>query len=105
MNKKLISKVISKNLFFLFLSGLATLTFMMQVTSALHIIKDGGTINCIGYTLFRMKIEITGQTYSHIYTIDNYPLIPIFAGLIYNIYILIKNYLKNSNSEINKHLE
>ena len=92
MNKKLISQVTNKNLIFLIMSVFATITFMTQVTNALYTIIGSGTLNSVEYTLFLLKIDVTRGTYNHIYTISNYPLIPIFAGVIYNIYIWIKIY-------------
>jgi len=92
MNKKLISQVTVRNLNFLILSMIATITFMMQVTNAIYTIKGSGTVNCVGYTLFQLKIDVTRDSYNHVYIINNYPLLPIFAGVIYNIYIWIRSY-------------
>ena len=74
------------------MSVFATITFIMHVTSALYTIIGLGTLNSIGYTPFQLKIDVTRDTYNHIHIISNYPLIPILAGVIYNIYIWIKSY-------------
>jgi hypothetical protein len=68
----------------------ATLSFMMQLKSALLTIKYGGVLNDVQYTLFQLKISISYDTYSQNYNIGNYPLIPILAGVLYNIYIIVK---------------
>lgn len=65
---------------------------MMQICSALLTIKGGGILNNVQYTIFELKISVTRDTYSNVYSIGNYPLVPILAGIIYNIYILVKNH-------------
>jgi hypothetical protein len=64
---------------------------MMQLYSALYTISGGGVLNDIQYTIFQIKINVTRDTYSHVYNIVNYPLLPIFTGILYNIYCMIKN--------------
>ena len=96
MNKKSLRQYLGTNLSFGIMTIFSTLTFMMQICSALITIKGGGVLNNIDYTLFQLKISITRDTYSHVYTIGNYPLIPIVGGLIYNSYIMLKNHkIKN----------
>jgi hypothetical protein len=65
---------------------------MMQIFSALHTIIGGGVLNSVQYTIFGLKISTTRDTYSHVYSMGNYPLIPILCGIIYNIYTIVKNY-------------
>ena len=94
MNKKLISQVINKNLSFLVFSILTTLYFMRDVNQALYTPNDMGplTINSVGYTLFNLKIDVIHGSFHNLYIINNYPLIPLLMGIIYNIYILVKIY-------------
>jgi hypothetical protein len=70
----------------------ATLTFMMKICSALNTIIGGGVLNSVQYSIFELKISVTRGTYSHVYNIGNYPLIPVLCGVIYNIYIIVKGY-------------
>lgn len=93
MNKRLVYNCSTKNLFFLIMTIFATLTFIMQIYSSLLTIKGGGILNNIQYTIFGLKINVTRDTYSHVYNIMNYPLIPITYGVIYNIYIIVKNHM------------
>ncbi len=92
MNNKLVFDCSTRNLSFGIITIFTILTFMMQICSALLTIKGGGVLNNVQYTLFELKISVTRDTYSHVYNIGNYPLIPILGGAIYNIYIIVKNH-------------
>ena len=98
MNKKSNSEIAYRNLTFLIISIFATIYFMMEVTSALHTIKYNGMLGNVQYTIFQLKITVTNDLdgSNYLYNIFNYPLIPISAGLIYNIYIMIKGF-RNRN--------
>ncbi len=100
MNNKIISQVIGKNIIFLVFTIMATVNFMMKVSTALYTREGLDTliINSVGYTLFQLEIDITQGSYNHLYVISNYPLIPIFLGVMYNIYILAKLYKNKVNS-------
>lgn len=91
MDKKLVCNISNRNLAFWVLAIFTTLTFMMQICSALTEIKGGGVLNGVKYNIFELEISVTMNTYSNVYSIYNYPLIPIVAGLIYNAWISIKN--------------
>ena len=92
MNNKLSSQVIMNNLWILTFSIITTVDFMRDVYQALYTPKDMGilNVNSVGYTLFSLKIDVIQGSIHNLYTIYNYPLIPILGGIIYNIYILIK---------------
>jgi hypothetical protein len=92
MDKKSISNVILKNIMWLLFTIMATVNFMIQLNRDLYMSGGLNTlfINKVSYTLFELKLDITQGAYKHIYTITNYPLIPILAGVIYNIFILFK---------------
>lgn len=94
MNKKLSSQLINQNLSFLVLAILMTVNFMRDVKQSLYTPKDMGplSINSVTYTLFSMKIDVIQGNFHNLYTIYNYPLIPIFIGIIYNIYFWSKTY-------------
>ncbi len=96
MNKKSVFNCASRNIYFGIVTIVATFTFMMQICNALLTIEGGGILNYVHYTLFVISISITRDTYSQVYNIVNYPLIPILIGIIYNVYIIIKN---NKNKE------
>jgi len=101
MNDKAHSKIASKNLTFLIITIFATMTFMLQVCSALSTIKGMGTLNNIQYTIFQLKITVTNDLFgkhNYLYNIFNYPLIPISIGVIYNIYIVVKNYINENKT-------
>ncbi|MBK1813595.1 hypothetical protein JHL18_23540 [Clostridium sp. YIM B02505] len=49
-------------------------------------------MSSIKYSILSMKTGVVQGSFSKIYTIYNYPLIPLFFGVIYNIYFLIKVY-------------
>jgi hypothetical protein len=99
MNKKLVYNCSTQNLCFGILTIFATLSFMMQICNALLIIKGGGALNNVQYTIFELKISITRDTYSHIYKIVNYPLIPILGGVIYNIYNIARNHWRKEKTD------
>jgi len=92
MNKELSSEVITKNLCILAFSIITTVNFMRDINQSLYTPKDMGAlnVNSVGYTLFSLKIDVIQSSFHKLYTIYNYPLIPIFVGIIYNIYILVK---------------
>ena len=92
MNKKLISQIISKNLYILVFSIITTVYYMRDVYQALYTPSGMGdlTINSVGYTLLSLKIDVIQGSFHNLYTVYNYPLVPIFIGIIYNIYILVK---------------
>jgi hypothetical protein len=93
MNRNITSKHLNRNLEFFIVAVGASLTFLMQIHSALFSITGGGVINNVQYSIFHIEIDVSfNTTFSHVYDIWNYPLIPIFAGLIYNAYALFKNY-------------
>lgn len=97
MNKKLNFEISRVNLAILIITIFGTLTFMLQLTNALDTIKSTGTLNSIEYNIFQVKMRETNHlfgVYNRLYIIDNYPLISITAGVIYNIRIMIKNRLK-----------
>lgn len=91
MDKRFVYNCSTQNLSFWIIAIFAVLTFMMQICSALLIIKGGGILNNVQYTIFELKISVTRDTYNHVYSIGNYPLIPILGGVIYNICIIVKN--------------
>lgn len=99
MNKKLILQVLSKNIYFLIFSIIMTIYFMRDVNQALYTSENRGllSINSVDYTLLQLKIDVVHGSISHLYVIDNYPLIPIFIGIIYNIYFLVKIYGNKDN--------
>ncbi len=97
MNKKLLYKLVYRNLSFGFLTIIATLYFMIQIFTTLLPIRSGGILTNIQYNIFGLKISVVEDTYSHVYNIFNYPLLPILAGVIYNIYIIIKNHRNKDN--------
>jgi len=99
MNKKSHSEIANKNLMFLIITIFATMTFMLRVSSALSTIKGMGTLDNIQYTIFYLKITVTNDLFgkhNYLYNIFNYPLIPISIGVIYNIYIVVKNYINRN---------
>lgn len=91
MNRKLLLENSNRNLGFGVLTILATINFMVQIYTSLLTIR-GGVLNNIQYSIFALTISVTQDSYSHVYTIVNYPLIPILVSIIYNIYIIFKNY-------------
>lgn len=97
MDKKFISHIIGKNLSFLIFSIIMTMYFMRDVNQALYVPSGMGmiNINSVEYTLFQFKIDVIQGNFHHLYIIDNYPLIPIFIGIIYNIYFWFKTYREN----------
>lgn len=100
MNKKLISQVVSININTLIFLIIMMVNFMRDVKQALYAPVDMGPLNVnnVGFTIFQMKIEVTQQGLSHLYTIGNYPIIPIFVALLYNGYILFKVYRNKTDS-------
>ena len=100
MNNKLRLRVINQNLSILVLTILTTINFMRDVNQSLYTPKDMGplNINSVGYTLFSLKIDVIQGNFHKLYTIYNYPLIPIFIGIIYNIYFLVKIHRNKDNS-------
>lgn len=91
MDKKMAAKVANKNLSFIIVTIFAILTCIMALDRAIIPLKNGGMLNNVEYTLFYVKIDVSAKTYRDVYTIGNYPLIPIVGGIIYNSYISIKN--------------
>ncbi len=92
MSKRLVYNCSTRNLYLGIMTIYATIIFMMQIYSALLTIKGEGTLTNIQYTIFELKISVTRESYSPVYSIYNYPLIPILVGIVYNIYCTVKNY-------------
>jgi len=90
MNKKVFSKIIGRNLNFAIVTLFTLLIFINQLVSALSTIEYGGQLNSFKYSVIMIELDVTNRGYNNVYEIGNYPLIPIVAGVIYNIYIYIK---------------
>jgi len=100
MNYKLITKVISRNLFFLIFTIITTVYVFRDVNQVLYAPATIGMVNIKGvkFTLFFLQIDVVQGTFKKIYTIFNYPLIPLFLGSLYNIYMLFKIFINNRNN-------
>ncbi|EHJ00421.1 hypothetical protein CDLVIII_3876 [Clostridium sp. DL-VIII] len=101
MNNKLSLRVISRNLYILVFTILTTVNFMRDVNQALYkpeYIAETLNINSVEYSLLSLKIDVIHGSLHKLYTIYNYPLIPIIIGIIYNIYFLVKIYRNKDNS-------
>lgn len=93
MDKKLNDTIIRTNLIFLILSISTTILFIVKIGFILFTeCKGVGVlIYDVKSTIFMIKIYVTNYHYNSIYTIANYPLIPLAGGIIYNLYVMIKN--------------
>lgn len=91
MDKKLNDSIIRINLIFLILSILAAVMFVVKVGSSLYRITCGGILYDVNFTIFLLKIYATDYHNNSTYIIFNYPLIPIGAAIIYNLFAMIKN--------------
>lgn len=91
MKKKLDDSIIRINLIFLIMSLLTTIVLMVRVVWVLDRIKYGNKIYDINYTIFLLKVYATNYHNNSVYIIGNYPLIPIGAGIIYNLFTMTKN--------------
>lgn len=101
MDKKTISRVANVNLSFLIIIVFATLTFVSSLKSALWPLLHGGVLNDINFSMIQVKLNVTYQGgYNNTYIIGYYPLIGIVAGIIYNSFILIKNYRSERTKKI-----
>jgi len=91
-NKRLNSNPITINLFFLAMAILETSNFMWKICGELYTRKglDALIVNKVSYTLLELKFDITQGTYNHVFTVWNYPLIPISFAIMYNIYFAVK---------------
>lgn len=90
LNKKMFSKIIGKNLYFIFLTVFTLFMSIRELRNALSTIEYGGQLNSFKYSVIILKLDVTNRDYNHVYEIGNYPLIPIAAGIIYNVYFYIK---------------
>jgi len=93
MNKKTDSRYLYSNISILIITIFATLTFVMQINSDLRLIEVRGVLNNIQYSILQIKLNETIGTYNTVYSILNYPLIPMVGGILFNIYAIIKNHL------------
>jgi len=100
MDRKLISKVISINVTFLILTVMATINFMMHIYQTLWIPQGAVAYSLLGinYTLFKLTIKVSQGEFIKVYTVDNYPLIPIAFALACNIYYAVKVYRTKDNT-------
>lgn len=88
MNKKLINSTTYKNICFLVITAFTILIFEKQIVSTLNAVKFVGSLKSIEYTILQLRIYVSNP-YNTMYSIFNYPLIPILCGFLYNIYIFI----------------
>lgn len=98
LDKKMFSKVIGKNLYFIFLTVFTLFMSIRELRNALSTIEYGGQLNSFKYSIIMIKLDVTNRDYNHVYEIGNYPLIPIAAGVIYNGYFYIKIKLKKDKA-------
>jgi len=100
MDKKLISKVISTNITFSILTVIATVNFMMHIYQTLWVPQGAvaHSVLSINYTLFKLTINVSHGELLKVYTVDNYPLIPIAFALAFNIYYAVKVHRIKDNS-------
>lgn len=98
MDKKKCFAIGGRNLNFLVVVFFATITFMMQISTTFDVLRFDGPIINISYNIFRVKIA-TATAYRNI---PNYPLIPIIPGIIYNIFVMIKN--RSKGEEVESHI-
>lgn len=92
--------MISRNLYFLVFTIITTLYFLRDVYQSLYTPKNKEMLNVtsVQYTLANLKIDVVQGSFHNLYTLYNYPLIPILLGIIYNIYFFVKIYKGESNS-------
>lgn len=84
------SKIIGRNLNFIITTLFSLFIFINHVLSALSTVEYGGQLNSFKYSIIMLKLDVTNRGYNHVYEIGIYPLIPIVAGIIYNVYFYIK---------------
>lgn len=97
MKKKIIG-IIDRNLNFIIVTFFSLLMSINQLKTALFVIRDGGKLNDLKYSIIMLKLDITNGDYQHIYEVGNYALVPILIGVIYNIFIRIRTYIDKEDS-------
>ncbi|MFD3158820.1 hypothetical protein ACFIJ5_18585 (plasmid) [Haloimpatiens sp. FM7330] len=100
MNKKTISKITSTNLVILISIMFYTSKFMSELKLPMYALKAGAKLNSLKYSIVKMNFNITETDHSNFdYEILYFPLILIFIGIIYNVYIKIKIYRSEKNKK------
>lgn len=97
MDKKFISRIISKNIYFIVFTILMTVYFMRDVNQALYTPDGMGVLNVsnVKFNIFYLQMNVIQGSYNKLYKIFNYPLIPLLFGAIYNIYLIVKVHKSN----------
>lgn len=96
--KKKLTNIIDRNLNFIIVTFFSLLMSINQLKTVLFVIRDGGKLNDLKYSIIMLKLDITKGDYQHIYEVGNYALVPILIGVIYNIFIRIRTYRNEEDS-------
>lgn len=99
MDQKLLLHVLGRNLFILAFTIIMTGYFMRDVRQALYIPANMGTLSVGGvqYTPLQMNIDVIQNGSHTLYSVPNYPLIPLILGAVYNLYVAVKIFLKKED--------
>jgi hypothetical protein len=89
--RKKVFEILNKNICIFIMTIFATITVIMNIYGALILIKGGGTLNDVQYSLFSFKLDMIRDGYGYKREIFKYPLIPIGFGILYNSYLMFKN--------------
>lgn len=90
MEKKEARSHVLRNITFLVITILVFLMFVKEIAYAIDAVRHVGSIKSVKFSILQLSIYVSGIHNTTTYNIFNYPLIPMLAGLIYNIYIYIK---------------
>ncbi|MBW7573023.1 hypothetical protein [Caproiciproducens faecalis] len=100
MDQKLLLHVLGRNLFILAFTIIMTGYFMRDVRQALYIPANMGTLSVGGvqYTPLQMNIDVIQNGSHTLYSVLNYPLIPLILGAVYNLYVAVKIFLQKDDT-------
>lgn len=101
MDKKRISRITSVNLNILISIMVANYKLMRELKLPLYSLKAGAVLNSLKYSIMSITFSITEQGgYNYTYKIIYHPLILILVGLLYNIYVKMKNHRNKETKDV-----